>query len=218
MQTKLLISLMTIGLVASVIGIGTYAYFSDTETSAGNTMTAGTLNLIVNKLDPLATAVVVVDDLKPSLTRYSGNIELVIEDNPGKLYKRISAVSCISGLNPEPEQAADPTNLINDFSPVTWFDLEVWTIDEAHPSGYWKVLVPDGTVSVGSLAAGQLWIYLGQYPAQTPVTIRQSFHMDAAAGNEYQGDICTFTEEFVVLQTNDPTMDALCDVPGEICR
>jgi predicted ribosomally synthesized peptide with SipW-like signal peptide len=48
MDAKILASLMVIGLVASAIGVGTYAYFSDTETSSGNTFTAGSLDLQVD--------------------------------------------------------------------------------------------------------------------------------------------------------------------------
>jgi len=43
---KILISAMVIGLVCALIGAGVYAVFSDTETSTGNTFTAGTLNLV----------------------------------------------------------------------------------------------------------------------------------------------------------------------------
>ena len=42
---KILISLMAIALVIGLVGAGTMAYFSDTETSSGNTFTAGTLDL-----------------------------------------------------------------------------------------------------------------------------------------------------------------------------
>lgn len=42
---RLLISLMTITLVAALIGGGIYAAFSDIEASTGNTFTAGTLDL-----------------------------------------------------------------------------------------------------------------------------------------------------------------------------
>ena len=42
---KILISLMAIALVVGLVGAGTMAYFSDTETSTGNTFTAGTLNI-----------------------------------------------------------------------------------------------------------------------------------------------------------------------------
>ena len=37
---------MTIAVVLAIIGGGTWAYFSDTETSTGNSFTAGTLNLV----------------------------------------------------------------------------------------------------------------------------------------------------------------------------
>jgi spore coat-associated protein N len=42
---KILVSLMVIALVAGLIGAGISAYFSDEESSTGNTFTAGTLNI-----------------------------------------------------------------------------------------------------------------------------------------------------------------------------
>lgn len=45
---KILVSVLTIGLVASVAFGATRALFSDTETSTGNTFTAGTLDLEVD--------------------------------------------------------------------------------------------------------------------------------------------------------------------------
>jgi len=61
---KILVSFMTIALVSALIGGGIYAYFSDVETSTGNTFTAGTLDL---NLDGGNTNVVkfTVDDVKP---------------------------------------------------------------------------------------------------------------------------------------------------------
>ena len=42
---KILISLMSIALVIGLVGAGSFALFNDTETSTGNTFTAGTLDL-----------------------------------------------------------------------------------------------------------------------------------------------------------------------------
>lgn len=42
---KTLLSVLIIGVIATVAGAGTWAAFSDTETSSGNTFTAGTLDL-----------------------------------------------------------------------------------------------------------------------------------------------------------------------------
>jgi len=47
MSKKLLAGLIIIGLVGFALGWGTYSLFSDTETSSGNTFSAGTLDLKV---------------------------------------------------------------------------------------------------------------------------------------------------------------------------
>lgn len=46
LNKKMLLSLLVIGVVSVTAGAGTWAYFSDTETSTANTFTAGTLNLL----------------------------------------------------------------------------------------------------------------------------------------------------------------------------
>lgn len=48
MNTKILASLLTIGVASAGLGYGTFAYFSDTETSTNNIFTAGTLDLRLN--------------------------------------------------------------------------------------------------------------------------------------------------------------------------
>lgn len=48
MNKRVLISLSVIGIVAAIVIGGTISYFSDTETSTGNTFTAGTLDLKVD--------------------------------------------------------------------------------------------------------------------------------------------------------------------------
>ena len=45
---RILASIVAITLMSSALGIGTYAAFSDTETSVGNSFTAGTLDLKIN--------------------------------------------------------------------------------------------------------------------------------------------------------------------------
>jgi len=96
---RILISLSVIGVV-SVVAIGaTVAYFGDTETSTGNTFTAGTLNLRVDSLgsdyngefivnsfwypprDLTNEKFYTVSDLKPG-DRVTLNASLHIDDNP----------------------------------------------------------------------------------------------------------------------------------------
>jgi len=217
MQKSILVSLVTIGLLASVIGVGTYAYFSDTETSTGNTMTAGKLDLYVNNLNPITGAVFSLIDLKPSIKQETPAIELKIMDNPGKLYKQILVTSCETNDIVEPEQqwmnennAADQ----NDFWTQTWFDLSI-KVGE----GSWAIVIPDLTVNLGDVVGPGKWIYLGQYDSGVLVNIKQSFHMKDTADNRFQSDKCTFTEVFRVEQTNAPMVGncTVSSVPGNLC-
>ena len=48
MNKKILVSLSVIGVVAAIVVGGTIAYFSDTETSTGNTFTAGAIDLTID--------------------------------------------------------------------------------------------------------------------------------------------------------------------------
>ena len=64
MNKKILISLSIIGVVAAIAIGGTIAYYNDTETSNGNTFTAGTLNLQVDNDDPI-TRFYSAEDIKP---------------------------------------------------------------------------------------------------------------------------------------------------------
>jgi len=65
MNKKILASLIIIGILGFALGWGTYSYFSDTETSTGNTFQAGTLDLKVNDFDDPVGAVVTLDNMCP---------------------------------------------------------------------------------------------------------------------------------------------------------
>lgn len=63
MNKKILLSILVIGLVASLAGVGLYAIFTDTETGTG-TFTAGTLDISV----PSASWSTGFDNMKPGDT------------------------------------------------------------------------------------------------------------------------------------------------------
>jgi len=221
MNKSILFSLIIIGAIGAITAGVTIAYFSDTETSVGNTITSGALDLTLNGYNNATEAVVIIDDMKPCQTWYSGPITLGVYNNPGRIYKHIVSdpiIICEDVVTTEPECDEeggywDPaTDKCSDNTPiyylpeVTWFDLERWEDwdnDGEIDTDEWAILIPDGEIYLGDIASQ--WIYLGTYgyPMMTnELVIRQSFHMDADAGNEYQADRCTFTEEFMVMQTN----------------
>lgn len=226
--TAILTSLLVIGVVGSAMGAGTMAYFSDTETSKGNTIAAGSLDLSLNGYNGATAApVVTLQDLKPSIVQYSNPITLKVYNNPGKLWKHIKNVECVTGDVTEPEcteqggvwkdgkcnwGSAQDSNYI---TPYTWFDMQKWNSTTQR----WDDIIKE-TPGLGIDDFTSCWIPLGTYgePGQTnEVTIRQSFHLYKDVTNWAQGDKCTFDEEFMVTQTNapDPVSDRVWD--GKKC-
>lgn len=145
-------SLSIMAVVIVVVAGATGAFFSDTETSTGNFLTAGALDLKLNGGDDPIRAIVAFEDLKPSQTFWTRPIKLTIHNNPGKLFKHIvneesDPISCNTGQSvTEPEcrdqgglyqngQCVFPTGTSdkNDLHNVTWFDLERWIPGENAP-------------------------------------------------------------------------------------
>ncbi len=93
MNKRILISLSVIGLVAAIAIGGTIAYFSDTETSVGNTFTAGTIDISLNPKGGQAVKTVSGDlDLKPSQTGWTRTVVTNIGTNPAEIWKHIGNV------------------------------------------------------------------------------------------------------------------------------
>ncbi len=93
MNKKILLSIMTIGLVAMLAGTGLMAYFSDTETSTNNVFTAGEIDL---SIDPTGgQEVVTVEgfvDLKPCETGYTTTTITNVGPNPATIWKHVTNV------------------------------------------------------------------------------------------------------------------------------
>ena len=107
---RILMSLMTVALVSALIGGGIYAYFSDIETSAGNTFTAGTLDL---NLDGVNTNVVkfTVSDVKPGDSGGGSWTVANVGSIAGYLDLESISVSEAIGTTTDPEEADEPTGV-----------------------------------------------------------------------------------------------------------
>jgi predicted ribosomally synthesized peptide with SipW-like signal peptide len=99
---KILLSVATIAVVGALAAGATTAWFSDTETSTGNTFTAGTLDLAVNGQNT-GIIPVVVGNIAPG---WSKDITYTVK-NAGSISGVLSLVSGTvvntEGLNPESE-------------------------------------------------------------------------------------------------------------------
>lgn len=105
MNKKILISLSVIGAVAAIVVGGTIAYFSDVETSVGNTFTAGTIDITLDPTDGQAVETVSGDlDLKPSQTGWTRSVITNAGTNPAEIWKHIGNVENKENGKVEPEK------------------------------------------------------------------------------------------------------------------
>jgi len=105
MNKKIILSLSVIGVVAAIAVGGTIAYFSDTETSVGNTFTAGTIDISLDSSDGQAVETVSGDlDLKPSQVGWTKAVITNDGTNPAEIWKHIGNVENNENGIVEPEQ------------------------------------------------------------------------------------------------------------------
>jgi len=220
MNKKILISLSVIGIVAAIAVGGTIAYFSDTETSIGNTFTAGTIDISVNDMNPWGQSFTLAD-MKPCYTDYINfRINNDLSDpNPVNIFKKITVTSEETGTVSEPECAEQKgvwtdngpgvagicdfsggMDDDNDLSSMIWYDLGVEVYDASDELIWHQIIYQDSDHKsidnvYGQYGTDQNGLFLGMIPAGGHMLVEQSYHLQPEAGNEYQGDIMTFDIE-----------------------
>ncbi|HWQ95736.1 MAG TPA: TasA family protein [Candidatus Methylomirabilis sp.] len=204
-MNKIITGLLMIGLIAGMAGAGTWAYFSDTETSTGNTYTSGIIDIsLLPGTSQVVTATAgdtqfgpgcganpeTTDKLKPC---YVGKLKYTVAndgDNKAKIFMNFDNIVDTDLDTSEPE-GVEETKLggkVNDISKKIYIDLKVGN----------KVLIPDGVVTLDQLKGKLLGIGILK-PGQS-VEVWISFHLKPEAGNEYQSDKSTFDVEFNAYQ------------------
>lgn len=191
-KKRMTIAFLALTVVTVMSSGAIYAYFNDTETSTGNSFTAGTLDLTVNALNPWTTTEFTADNLAPGSTGFK-NMLLTNEGNtPGTLTGRITSITNSGGSTPEPELefGTDAGELAANMMITVWVDGNSnGIIDGTETSAYSGYLSAATTSwNLGSLAGG----------ATSKVSI--SYQIPTSVGSVIQGDICTFSIEFTLTQ------------------
>ena len=191
-------------LVIGLAGVGTWAYFSDTESAAGNTIAAGTLDLSVNSENPLTTTFTLTgaDDVYPG---GSGTIEWDL-DNVGDMdgYLDIAFSNLVDTENTvqEPETGDDAVS--GELAEV--LNLEIF-IDEDDDNTYdgGETLIHDDYVTGGTteLTAAVCDDYLLNDDDPTRQFIINWSIDGASVGNDIMSDIAGFDIEFSLEQQAD---------------
>jgi predicted ribosomally synthesized peptide with SipW-like signal peptide len=204
---KILASVFVIGILALGIGWGTHSLFSDTETSSGNTFTAGTLDLgLANSpgTNPTGsvTATWTMSNMKPSdtctATLYVHNDGSI---NATKVYIRFSYTT----TEGTPATVDPGTSTLDNELRVTdarWNDHTMRPADQSWGpkiadtktlSTLPTTWVPIGTDT--SVPLHYVWLDPGA-EAQISITWR----LDSDADNGVQGDSATITVEIMAEQ------------------
>jgi predicted ribosomally synthesized peptide with SipW-like signal peptide len=228
MTKKILISLTVIGVVAAIAVGGTIAYFSDTETSVGNTFSTGVIDITI-KPEGKWLGGWHIEDMKPCETGYIiFNIH-----NPGKnpvnIWKTIKNITTDDGDINEPECVYDNGIYHGVWDPVSkacdvynenprwqyepksnlhdWmnYDLSVKVTcpddrcGDPINSGWWQLIYKDeDNKRVGQING--IPIFLGMIPSEGSMEVTQSYHLIPDTGNWAQADTMTFDIEIYAKQ------------------
>jgi len=210
MNKKILISLSVIGIVAAIAIGGTIAYFSDTETSTGNTFSTGTIDIAIDSQNPW-TGHWDIADMKPCETGYI-NFEITNPGNsPVNIWKQITNVTTDDGDITEPEcvygggkwdgvsQACDidgvgwhytPQHNLDDY---IYYDLSV-EVPMTNNSNDWHQVIYKDTDTTHQILShlGGAKIFLGMIPARGSMKVTQSYHLAPEVLNWAQADNMRF--------------------------
>lgn len=192
-RRRILAGLGTIGIASAATGAGTMALLSDEESSTGNVVKAGTLDLTVADKNPLQASIT-IDDIKPGESHGPYPIPLA---NTGTIdgYLDFALIGFNhEGLNPESETDTEGAGDLGDVLEVT-FEIGGHSV-----SGTFNELF-NSVYDVGiPLAAGDT------------KDAKVSWHLPSSAGNDIQGDTITADLIAFLHQTQSQSFGRTFDV------
>jgi len=199
---KIMMSLFTIAIVGALIGGGTFAYFSDTETSGTNTFEAGTIDFEMIG-EGGGTVQITLMDMKPCDWAYYGIRLHNLGTNDGPLYLHFDVTESYGGRTSEPETVRE-TELGGERHDIeNHITVDLALTNEAGDIEY-VIIAPQDDIKLGDLDCK--WIPLGWFGGDlcTYKYLKLSFHLQADTGNEYQGDGVQFTINAYMTDHNSP--------------
>ncbi len=223
---KILFSAMAILLSLGLMG-GAFAYFSDTETSSGNTMTAGTLDMQIANSNPNWGDGVIATWASPPNWAPGDTVEATLRiTNIGSIgskwlwFKTVN-VNEYEGNGPESEPGGSPHDIANhifikDFR-ISWNGVD-WSGNWAGDSGWmtstWGPWSTEGPLTLAEFASTPFGVLIWEgaweegsgglllADGANVWYLKMILQFDPDADNNYQSDYCTF--DFGVKTWNGP--------------
>ena len=201
---KILGLTITAVLVIGIIGGGTFAYFSDTESSANNTLTAGTLDLNIDGGD-LAVTTLDVSDVAPGDSGADNSTLANVGSMLGELDISTSAVTNTPGAGGTEHEGG---------SGELGANAELAMYIDVDQSGDWSAgdigLKSDNTTynhptgldyAIFDNYASLSWNATENMSASAADDFMMLWQVPVGAGNDIQGDSVSVNITFVLEQT-----------------
>ncbi len=225
---RIILSLGVIAIVA-IVGVGaTRAYFSDTETSTGNTFTAGAIDLqigsqcsyngststecgswTIKDLVPTADKFFNFADIKPGDIG-ENTISLHVFNNDAWVCAKVSNLTDLENGQTEPEALVDTTTGTNEGELSNTMEWVVWR-DDGAGAGVAGDNIQNGseaTLTSGHPVNGVLPVYdsttgTGALVGDTVANLGVSWTLPSTSENETQTDSLTADISFDVVQSRN---------------
>ena len=185
----------TLGVAAAAAGAGTYAAFSDTESSTGNTITAGTLSL-----SGAADGMIDVSDGVPGQSiPSSGTTTVQATYDSGSTVDPV-VVDFSVGIS-EPSEPTEPSNSTDQTASSFAQQLLVGTANlTKNGSSIEDLTSSQGVSTADDLGGLSLDDAFGDVSPSDTVGLEVAFTFDSNAGNDYQADGVSMSVSFTARQ------------------
>lgn len=199
-RRRLLGSILTLGAAGSATGAGTYATFEDTEQSRGNTVTAGTLDLVLGFGENRKLI-----DVEGQAPGRSGARSLLVQNNgsiPATLTFAVESITdAENGIVEPEEEAAGETDDGGELAASLGIKISAALGFGSDPDVYF-VGSSDSYQTVETLETGPQPGSI-RVPAGRGVEVETSYRVSETAGDEIQSDSVRLTARFELTQVLD---------------
>ncbi len=215
MNRRILMSVLAITITLVLVGGATLAYFSDTETSSGNTFTAGTLDLKVSDLDESGdgvSATWTMSNMVPGTTTFGPRS--VTLRNDGTIAANHVEISFSHSINDaidvdvesDTNPASTPGEMarwieitLMNYNGIDWKAAFIPNDPDRDPNNNGFFDLEDVTMAPYTADAGFLDNLLAPVGAGT-TSFQMALKFNAGATNDIQGDILSTTVTFTLNQ------------------
>lgn len=195
MNKRILLAVLSIAVAAALVGVGTYAWFTDTASSTGNKFTAGTMNLQVDNGSGYGEALTAMsyaniapgfDQSKTYILRNDGSVNGDLTLTPSNFVDLDSGKASAEPANGVRNEAVDGADMGENL------DLVVTVGSTTLYTGTLEGFATHAAFDLGSVAAG--------------ASVSLTFHatVDGSVGNELMTDSASFDAAYSLVSTTRP--------------